>query len=225
MKLIYQRQMELPGGVHSFAFTPKEAFTWEPGQSIRLELPTLYGPEDHRFTIASAPHHGEVIITTRVSKSLYKKALSSLEPGFEADAYGLEGGFVWHDDVTQPKLFVASGLGITPYYAMLAHRAHHNLPIPATLLYAYRDDNIPYRDQLEKWQKAHPELRIQFLPGVRMSAQQLTQLVPNLHEYHIYVAGPSRMVDIICNALINEHHFPESQLQRDWFTGQMSPDD
>ena len=73
-----------------------------------------------RFLIASAPREKHVMLTTRFApkSSSFKKALKNLGPGDAIEAYDLEGDFVV-DDSEKTFVFVAGGIGITPFRAIL----------------------------------------------------------------------------------------------------------
>jgi ferredoxin-NADP reductase len=223
MELIFQRKIQESATIYSFIFVPTAPLTWIAGQSLRLEMPTLYGPEDHRFTIASAPSTGEVVIATRLSQSMYKQSLASLRPGDTVQAYGLEGSFVW-EDTPRPRLFIAAGVGITPFYSILAERLQASQPIPATLLYSSPDDPILYAAHLQQWQQTRPEFTLQLFAGQRLNGDNIIQTAPNLTQSEVYISGPTRMVDILSKSLLEDYHLPEVQLHRDWFTGQLSPE-
>jgi ferredoxin-NADP reductase len=222
MELIFQQKIQESATVYSFIFAPVTPFRWIAGQSLRLEVPTLYGPEDHRFTIASPPYTGEIVITTRLSQSMYKQSLANLQPGDTMRAYGLEGSFIWKD-TPRPRLFVAAGVGITPFYSMLAERLQASQPIPTTLLYSSPDDPALYATHLQQWQQAHPEFKLQLF-GQRLSSDHVAENTPRLTQSEVYISGPTRMVDMLSKSLLEDHSLPEAQLHRDWFTGQLSPE-
>ncbi|MGH7196742.1 MAG: ferredoxin--NADP reductase [Candidatus Saccharimonadales bacterium] len=220
MKLIFQRVQPEAGDVYSFIFLPAEPLQWQAGQSIRIEIPAGYGVEERRFTVSSAPYEKEIAITTKVSKSEFKQALKNLQPGDEVDGYAIEGDFVWNDDSTQ-KIFVASGIGITPFHAILKQRVHERQPIPAILLYAARTDDMPFKGELDAWQAADPNFKVVYVTGKRLTSELVATHVPTMTNSLIYVSGPSAMVDEIGDSLLRNYALPKAQLKRDWFTGHL----
>src|SRR5215213_2530434 len=126
----------------SFRFRPEKPLLWQAGQYLRYELTINGTPQDHWFTIASAPFEGEVMVTTHIRPSSpYKQALAALQPGDTIKASGLGGDFVWREDV-RSLVFIAAGIGVTPFYSMLRQRAHAGQPLTATLLYNNLSKNI-----------------------------------------------------------------------------------
>lgn len=116
-------------GVISFVFKPEMPFSWKPGQFLHYTLPHRKSDErgfERFFTIASAPYEQVVYITTRLAKekgSSFKKALSSLKPGETIEAVGPDGNFVV-DDPTEELIFIAGGIGVTPFRAILLDFEH-----------------------------------------------------------------------------------------------------
>jgi ferredoxin-NADP reductase len=223
MELIFRQSKVVSGDVGLYEFAPTQPLIWEAGQSLRIELATLYGPEDHRFTIASIARDGTVAVLTRQSNSLYKQALAALQPGTIVRAYGLEGTFVWGNHEL-PRVFIAAGVGVSPFYAMLHQRLRDEQSLEATLLYSSRDTPIPWQDEMQQWQITHPELQLHFFPHQRLSGDLIHRTLPDISHKMVYVSGPTRIVDIISASLLHEFRLPEAQLLRDWFTGQLSPE-
>src|SRR5947209_11551649 len=112
-------------------------------------------PADNRgaeraFTIASSPSEPLVRITTRVSSqsSSFKSALMGLAPGALIEAHGPYGTFLLHDD-PRPAVFIAGGIGITPFRSILGDVfARGNRP-DITLLYSSSTPHIAFRSFLD----------------------------------------------------------------------------
>lgn len=217
MKLAFTRKKNELGDVWSYTFTPLEPLAWAAGQSVRLEVMGPYGPIEHRFSIFSAPATGEVTITTRHSGSPYKNALAALRPGDTVDAYGVEGDFIWFD-TAGPHVFVAGGIGITPFIAMLSERAHHKLPMPAHLIYVNRDETIAFKQLLDSWALLHPEFTVSYKIGERASAKDII-----VNGGLIYISGPSAMVTSLTADIISAGIDP-SLIKGDLFTGRLPKD-
>lgn len=211
---LLSRRAETPV-VHTFVFQSVEPLKWTAGQSIKLEVPTLYGPTDHRFTISSPPHTNEIHITTRNSGSLYKQGLWQLAPGDTVHGYGIEGAFVLPQD-NHPLLWVAAGLGITPFWAMLSQALHEGKTPDITLLYAGKKNDMPFANALAHIAVSNQNLRLLLQPDTRLRADYiLEQYKPGMR---IYLAGPSLMVDALSSEL-GDGGVDETHLKRDWFTG------
>jgi ferredoxin-NADP reductase len=223
MKLTFQRCQPEIADIATFIFTPAEPIHWLAGQSIRLDLPAGWGSAERRFTISSAPYENYVAITTRRSPSEFKQALWALRPGAEITGYAIEGDFTWQD-APLPKLFIASGIGSTPFYAMLKQRAYQGEPVPVTFVYASRQPQLLFGETFNQWKHTYPEFNFHFLPGERLGVAAIQKLVSDFSRYQVYIAGPEAMVSGL-SAGLQSLGLPETQLRTDLFTGRLSPDD
>lgn len=203
------------GNIRTFVFETN-GVSWQPGQYQTWELPELGGPEsDHLrfFTIAAAPSENELHISTRVSDSKFKQKLNSLQPGDTIEGHDLEGDFTWDDD--EPVVLVAGGIGVTPYRAMLVERASTGKPIKAHLLYFGRDDNFAFKEEFDKIASDHPELKIDYIVGEMITADNIVAHAPEAKDQMTYLSGPEPMVEAVGEDLKKLG----VSLKQDWFPG------
>lgn len=214
MRLTLTRKIQETSDVWSFFFEPTEPVTWQAGQSIRLELPRkTWGVDERRFTIASAPHEGHIRITTRLSDSSFKQTLVSLEPESVIQGFNIEGTCVW-DNSPLPKTFLAAGIGITPFRALLSQAVHDSLPLDVTLIYQSREDPPLYIDELQAWQQEHPGLTLTITQDRITLPEDIRQWQQSL----IYISGPEQMVKELSLQLVKAGTDP-SRIKTDLFTG------
>ena len=218
LKLI--NKVHLTDNVYSFIFQPSEPLKMQAGQFVRVELvhdnPDAEGTK-RWFTNSAAPYEGILQITTRVTSSTFKKALSNLAEGSEdlILVEDPEGDFVWQSS-KQALVFIAGGIGITPFYSMLKQHLHDNLNLAVTLIYAARTDAIPFKDELTKWQDSHPEFSVKYVIGERLDLFKLGELIPSLKQSLVYLSGPEEMVEALGNDLVKDG-LAEAQLKQDFF--------
>src|SRR6476659_4520495 len=175
--------------IWSFVFQSAAPLAWKAGQSLRIEVPGAYGPLEHRFSISSAPFTKKITITTRRSDSDFKQSLFSLQPGDNVQGFGLEGDFIWHDALKNP-VFIAAGVGITPFHAMLAERIHAGLPLDASLVYGGSNNNLAFRSTLDGWAYNNPLFQIHYKTDQRITPAYLFEIVPDIAKRPIFIAGP-----------------------------------
>src|SRR5438045_4006538 len=116
-------------GVFSFYFEPQESAKWLAGQYLHYELP--HSDADERgigrwFTISTAPFEKKIRITTRFDGervSSFKQALKELKEGTIVEAGEPRGDFVAEAGVSR-HIFIAGGIGITPFRSMIAQLDH-----------------------------------------------------------------------------------------------------
>jgi ferredoxin-NADP reductase len=224
MKLILTTKKDEVPSVISFIFEPAEAITWKAGQFFHYVLhhePTDNRGSDRWFTIASAPSEKHIMITTRLSAengSTFKKALQDLETGGAIEVSDLGGEYIV-EDLTQEYVFIAGGIGITPIRSILKELDYAGSQISATLLYANRDQNIVYKDELESFAKNNPKLKIHYIISPeRIDEIEIKELIPNLQKPLFYVSGPEPMVEALGNILKTMGVQPD-HLKQDWFPG------
>lgn len=210
---------QLVDNVWAFRFEPSAPLTWTAGQFVRVELlhdnPDAEGTK-RWFTVSSAPYEGILQITTRVTDSTFKQALSNLSLG---DGLHLlerpEGDFVWEDS-DKPLIFVAGGIGVTPFRSILKQRAHDDLPLDVTLIYGNRTDAIVFKNEFDDYAARNQEFKAKYVIGEPLTAAKLAELEPELNSSLVYVSGPEPMVAALGDEL-TAMGLPKAQLRQDSF--------
>lgn len=203
------------GNIRTFVFDKADA-TWQAGQYQKWVLNRISSDDKAKtrwFTIASAPSEGELHISTRVTDSDFKQTLNNLQPGDEIEANDLGGDFTWDDN--SEVVFVAGGIGVTPYRSMIVEHDKTNQPINATLLYFGRDENLAFRDEFAEIANRHPEFNIKYIIGEHITAENILNHADDLNDKTLYLSGPEAMVD----AVGEELKAKGVNLKQDWFPG------
>ena len=227
MKLIFDHRESEAETIHSFFFKPEQGFSYTAGQYIELSLPHDH-PDDRGkrrwFTLSSSPADELVSITTRIIKenSTFKKALFNLEPGKELNFTGPMGDFVLPKLVQTPLIFVAGGIGITPFHSILTWLNSTKESRPIQLIWGVRnEDDIIFNETLDK-ANLHPTVVVgnptSAWGGERgqLSAELILGLSEPSEDALIYVSGPEPMVEALEKDL-KKHGVKKSQLVLDFF--------
>lgn len=209
----------LADNVWAFRFEADTPISWTPGQFIRIELPHD-NPDDEGtkrwFTISSTPHDGYIQITTRVTDTTFKQALAALPIGSTINLVEQpDGDFVWQES-EKPLVFIAGGIGITPFYSMLRSRGHSGQPVLATLIYNGRTDELPFKVEFEEASRRHPEFKVHYVIGEQLTTEKLTELVPNISSSQVYISGAESMVEALGKQL-EESGLANDNLHQDFF--------
>lgn len=158
-------------------------FVFLPGQWMWVRLnPDL----KHHFTISCSPTEKHLQFTTMFrQESDYKKFLWQLNIGDKVDIEGPHGEFVLHETDTQPRLFLAGGIGITPYRSWSKYIADKKLPTDLKLIYSVKNksDGLFGLPTFETAVEGH------------LSIEKLQVLVPDWHQRAWYACGPAVFVD------------------------------
>lgn len=206
------------GNSKTFSFET-DGLVWVPGQYQIYTLPQVGREKSENsryFTIASAPSEQRIDITTRISDSKFKKALNNLAIGESIQVSGLGGDFIWEEQDSGPVVFVAAGIGITPFRSMLLERKAKKQSLNATLIYFNRSDEIPFLELFKQLEVEHLEFKFISIVGEHVSAKKILELAPlNSKDGTVYISGPEPMVETIGEELKEQG----LTLKQDWFPG------
>lgn len=179
------------------------------GQYIYVTIPDLPFTDEkgnrRHFTISSPPEEKDISITTRVRLTAFKKSLSEIPIGSVVELGPIGGEFVLPEDTEKPLVFLAGGIGITPYISMLAHINNNQLPYRTTLIYSNKDmGSTAYLDKLEAWSSEMPNFELIAImtedpawPGERrrVDSQFLKDHLQDLSSYLYFASGPPAFVE------------------------------
>lgn len=130
--------------IYTFWFETNRPVNNEPGQYIELTVP--HNNPDNRgitrkFTVFSSPTEPLMAITTRIKpeSSSYKKALLNYKLGSKFSYTEPMGDFILPMDSELPLLFIAGGIGITPFRSIIKWLKTCNQKRNIQLIYAVKD--------------------------------------------------------------------------------------
>jgi ferredoxin-NADP reductase len=135
-EIALRRREQVAEGTFAFYFDKPAGFTHQAGQNALFSLPD--GKESRTFTIASAPHERELMVATRMRDSAFKRSIATLPVGAKLHMDGPAGLMVLHEDESRPAVFLAGGIGITPFLAMARDAEARLLRHKITLIYSNR---------------------------------------------------------------------------------------
>lgn len=192
--------LEKPSGFHFYA-----------GQYLNIEL----GDNDKDFTISSSPSEDHLMITTRISNSQFKKNLTILKPGDTITTSHPAGTFTL--DETEPAIFIAGGIGITPFRSMIKYAIDQNLKTPITLIYSNSDENFLFKEELDEWKSHLPNLNIIYHNTSQNG--HLSHLLSTIYHLPIYyLAGSPSFVDEMAK-ILKDSGVDEINIRYDRFDG------
>ncbi len=133
---------EIAARTMAFHFEKPAGFRFKPGQAIDVILIDPPSAEAqsarHTFSLVSAPFQSVLTVATRLRDSAFKRALKALPIGSPAKFEGPFGSLTLHNNHARPAVFIAGGIGITPFMSTLRQAARDQLPQHLILLYANR---------------------------------------------------------------------------------------
>lgn len=200
------------GNYFSLIFEKPLGFYFYPGQYLDYELEK----DTRAFTISTSPTEDFLMLTAKKGPSEFKKALSKLKPGSEITTSHPVGTFIL--DESSPAVFIAGGIGITPFRSMIKYALDQKLKTPITLIYSNSDDNFLFKQELDKWKQHLPKLNIIYHNSTKNG--RLTTLSPKPYPLNpiYYLAGSHGFVDNMEKILI-ELGVDQSNIRYDRFDG------
>jgi ferredoxin-NADP reductase len=225
MQVVFDHAQNLTSTIKTFWFHASNKPPFLAGQFVEVFLP--HAQPDKRgqkrwFTLSSAPNEAMLSITTRIlatEASSFKRALNRLKKGDQFFMSYPMGDFVLPKKATRPIVFVAGGIGITPFRSMAASLAtlpHHSYDI--TLLYAAKDDSeLLYLDIF----KNQNVTVLPFLAAKgqqKLTAQNVLDKSRHLTDPMYYVAGPDPMVQVLTKGL-KSLGIARQSVRSDYFVG------
>lgn len=229
-EITLRRREPVAEGTMAFYFDKPAGFAHEAGQNAMF---TLIEPREQdaagptrTFTIASAPHEPELMIATRMRDSAFKRFLGTAEPGTKVEMEGPLGIMVLHEDASRPAVFLAGGIGITPFLAMVRDAAKRKLPQRITLIYSNRrPQDAAFLAELERLQG--PKLRLVTSmtdapewrgEKRRIGRELLAEHVSDLRAPVYYFAGPPAMTMAV-QGMLKELGVSEDDMRSEEFYG------
>jgi ferredoxin-NADP reductase len=214
------KKPETPG-ITTFVFKPDVPFSWQAGQYLHYILP--HPNVDDRgtgrwFTISAPPFIGNPSMTTRhfyEQSSSFKKALFKLEIGDQIEADGPGGDFVIDEKAVQ-HVFIAGGIGITPFCAMLGQLEHDKKDLNIGLLYLNRDKNVVYKNLLNNLQKSQSNFKVNYYIDRAITMADLAKYPRD--ETVFYLSGPKQMVEAY-QTMLTEMGIEKKKIKLDYFPG------
>src|ERR1022692_702679 len=149
----------------AFRFEKPSNWTFEAGQSLDMTLcePPETDAEGNirTFSMASGPDEDTLIVATRMRDTAFKRVLKTMPLGSAVKIEGPSGSLTLHNDVTRTAVFLAGGIGITPFRSMVLRAAKEKLTHRIVLFYSNRrPEDAPFLDELQALEKENPNYKL-----------------------------------------------------------------
>lgn len=206
--------------VSTFWLKPENPLRYTAGQYIEMYLPHNNPDErgqKHWFTLSASPTEELISITTKFAgknSSTFKKTLFSLNPGVEVQISEPMGDFVLPKDLKIPLVFVAGGIGVTPFRSIIKwlFDTSETRSIQVILAASTKAD-IVFAKLFNEYGAGLSEVT-----GERLTAKKIIQLIGGSENKRFYVSGPEPMVEEL-EADLQKNGVGKDQLIGDFFPG------
>jgi ferredoxin-NADP reductase len=183
-----------------------QEFNFKAGQYVNICLPSLEHPDSkgncREFSIASSPREAGIIrIAFRNSESGFKRTLLGMPLGREVELDGPFGLFTIPKRQIAPMVFVAGGIGITPFMSMAKTATEDKNSLKIILITSNHSiERTAYREALHKLEKENQNFTLKENLG-HLTREFIQETMTEVPEAVYYLAGPPKMVYDIRQAL------------------------
>lgn len=207
--------------IRTFFFKPERPLRYVAGQFIEMMLPHDHADErgvKRWFTLSSAPGHELVSITTKhttESSSTFKQALWALKAGDTLNISEPMGDFVLPKDTTTPLVFVAGGIGITPFHAIVQWLRDTQQTRIIQFIYSVASKDEIVFEQLfnTDWIQTS-----QLVAQPKLTVKHIKDLTGGFSGKQVFLSGPEPMIEALVDQFA-QLGITQEQLITDYFPG------
>jgi len=232
ISLVFKKRRPLTPTTDEYIFTPNKPINFTAGQYLEVQLP--HKKADFRgyrrsFSITSAPGQNEIAMGIKfyTPSSSFKSALKELPLGSTISATGYWGDFVLPKNPSTPVLYIAGGIGITPFISHLQSGETSKVTRNTVLVYAVNNpDEIAYKDILIRSGikviiVANEKIRDlpynwKQIKSYRITQDIIAKAVLDVPKRHAYISGPTPFVGTAKRALKS---LKAKRIETDYFIG------
>ncbi len=234
--LTLNKKEEIASNIYNFEFEPDRKLSFKPGQYMEftLEHPSQDSRGIRRFlTIASSPTEEKLDLGIKFydRPSSFKKYLMAAGTGHKMVASQLAGDFTLPEDKNKKLVFIAGGIGITPFRSMIKYLLDRSEKRDIVLFYSnWTCDDISYK---EIFDEAEKKLDIKVVysivndPSVvpdnhircgLLNERDIIEEVPDYRERLFFISGPPSMVNTFV-ASLKKIGVGKNNIKTDYFPG------
>ncbi len=184
-------------GVTDLALTPVGLpMHFRAGQFAMLYLESKFGWRRHPFTISSSPDEEVLHFTIKALGDDTGEVQQIVQVGMPAMVCGPRGRFDWTRG-TDHQVWIAGGIGVTPFLSWLRSLDHQPLPSQVDFFYS-TDGSALFADEIITIAASHPELHVHIhnsrTDGHLTADQILAGNTSDPCELSVFLCGPAGMV-------------------------------
>jgi glycine betaine catabolism B len=225
--LILKEKNKLTDSIYDFVFKSSQKLNFKAGQYLEWTLghPHTDSRGNRRyFTVASSPTETDVRIGIKFEpekSSSYKREMLSMKNGHKIVASQLAGDFTLPKNINQKLVFVAGGIGVTPYRSIIKYLLDTNEKRDIVLIYSERDIKMMvYKDIFSEAAKKMGTKIIYYESEKmgHMTSQFIKKEIPDFKEREFYLSGSHGMV-MGFEDVLAQLNLPRKQIKVDYFPG------
>ena len=233
--LTLRERKEIAKDTYDFSFDTENKNKFKAGQYLEWTL-----PHDRRadargnrryFTIASSPTESGIHMGVKFypEPSTFKQELLGMKVGETMSAGAIAGDFVLPNDKNKKLVFIAGGIGVTPFRSMVKYLSDTGEKRDVVCFYSNKAiDEVAYT---EVFDEAVDKFNLKMVYALTdnipenwrggrgfVNAEMIMKEVPDYKERYFYISGPHGMVSAFQTSLA-QMGVPASQIKTDFFPG------
>ncbi len=230
-------KIKIAQNTFNFAFESTKPLQFQPGQyaewTLAHENPDGRGNRRY-FTISSSPTEKELQIGIKIfsDSSSFKKNLAAMNVGNTITVSHATGDFLLPKDQTKKLVFIAGGIGITPFRSMIQYLLDKNEKRDIVLIYSNKTpEDVAYADVFDR-AKQRLGIKVIYTISDSSSAQLATWQgrvgfvdkklieteVDDYRERMFYISGPFAMVECF-ESMLKGMKVKHKNIKTDFFPG------
>ena len=233
---ILKRRDSLCNGTIGLCFGKPEGFQFKPGQFANFTLDSAIATDadggTRTLSIASAPHEKDLMVAMRMRDTGFKRVVSALPIGAPFFLEGPFGDLTLHRDTARPAVFLAGGIGITPFRSMIRHATEVGSAHKIFLFYSIRClEEAAFLDELQEIHELNRGFK--FIPTIthpdgiprhwreelgHITESMLRSWIPDFQDPIFYIAGPPGMVAGM-RQMLDVAGVPDDNIRAEEFAG------
>jgi ferredoxin-NADP reductase len=188
-------------------------FEFKAGQFANFTLldstrPTELKENTRTLSFANAPHEKNLMVAMRLRDTVFKRAFGALPIGTRVLVQGPHGSLTLHGNAARPAVFLAGGIGITPFRSMIWQATKTRSAHKMILFYSVRKpEEAAFLEELRGMEELNP--RFKCIATVtrpdeikngwngetgHITREMLEKWIGDLKSSVYYIAGPPAMV-------------------------------
>lgn len=232
--LTLTQRMKIADGTYEFVFMPDRPLHFKPGQYLEWTLGHRFNDDRGNrrfFTIASSPTEKNVRLGVKfhAPESSFKRTLWNMRANETMTASHISGDFVLPKDVKKKLVFIAGGIGVTPFRSMVQYLIDTKDTRPVTFFYSSKTaSEVAYRNIFDR---AAQEIGTKVVYALTdepvpllgtyngfIDEALITREVPDYKEHIFYISGPHSMVTAFQKTL-RDMGVSRFNIKTDYFPG------
>lgn len=198
-----------------------QAIQFTPGQFVFIRFNSKNAsPELHPFSISSAPEDPDLRISIKKLGD-FTASLTNLKIDDTATLYGPHGEFGLKSlESKKPEIWIAGGIGITPFLSMLRHYSFKNSDKNISFIYCAKSENeFPYRNEINSILEKTNGTKITFYNSEmngRINGDKVKDIAGDLRGKKIFMCGPKAMMDSLALTFAEQKIHPRNIIFEDF---------